>query len=205
MHEAKYRYKNISDKYPIYVTRDLELAKQKLRERQKLLSPMHSDIDETRIGMLMSSNAERLRPYGYQQTGSTKSDSKIASWFLDASDFVNSSNFLEIALDEFCVQGLELDLDIVMWDADFRYNPDKNNWEYYKFNGRYWSPIDHTKSNFEIRQFYMKNAYRVLLTRARKGMIIFVPSGDENDKTRLPEIYDATYDYFAKTIGIKTL
>ncbi|MCQ2253991.1 MAG: DUF2075 domain-containing protein [Bacteroidaceae bacterium] len=197
-------YSELESKYKIYLTRDIEVAKNKLRERHAQLVPMKGDENETRMGMLMSSNAERLRPYGYASSGANKSSSKVASWFLDSDEYVSSSNFLEIALDEFCVQGLELDLNVVMWDGDFRYNPDTNNWDYYKFNGKVWSPIDHTKSNYELQQFYMKNAYRVLLTRARKGMIIFVPEGDSKDKSRAKEVYQNTYEYL-KSIGIEEL
>lgn len=202
--EAKVMYSKIKNSFRIYLTRDIELAKTKLRERHRQLAPMNEDENETRMGMLMSSNAERLRPYGYASSGANKSNSKVASWFLDTDEYVSSSNFLEIALDEFCVQGLELDLDIVMWDGDFRYNPETNDWDYYKFNGRIWSLVDKTKSNYELQQFYMKNAYRVLLTRARKEMIIFVPEGDSKDKSRAKTVYDSTY-YYLKSLGLKEL
>lgn len=195
-------YRELCHRYPIYLTRDLGKAKAKLRERHEHLAPMNGDKNNTRMGMLMSSNAERLRPYGYPTEGATKSKSLISSWFLDTDECVNSSNFLEVAMDEFCVQGLELDLDVVMWDGDFRYNSVSNTWDYYKFNGKNWSPVDQRKANYELQQFYMKNAYRVLLTRARNGMIIFVPKGDSNDKTRSEEVYQGTYNYL-KLIGIK--
>ena len=180
------------------------MAKEKLRERHRKIASMNGDDNETRMGILMSSNAERLRPYGYASAGASKSYSKIASWFLDPDEYVTSSNFLEIALDEFCVQGLELDLDVVMWDGDLRYNVKTNNWDYYKFNGKVWSPVDKTKTNYELQQFYMKNAYRVLLTRARKGMIIFVPEGDSIDKSRDKEVYDDTFS-FLKSLGFELL
>lgn len=197
-------YSELKKKYRIYLTRDIEAAKEKLRRRHEQLTPMNGDKNETRMGMLMSSNAERLRPYGYASSGASKSYSKVASWFLDTDEYVYSSNFLEIALDEFCVQGLELDLDVLMWDGDFRYNPKTNNWDYFKFNGRVWSQVDKTKSNYELQQFYMKNAYRVLLTRARKGMIIFVPEGDSKDESRKKEVYDSTYEYL-KSLGLTKL
>lgn len=201
---AKSIYSELKSRYQIYLTRNIEAAKAKLRQRHKKLAPMNGDNNETRMGMLMSSNAERLRPYGYASSGASKSNSKVASWFLDTDEYVSSSNFLEIALDEFCVQGLELDLDVVMWDGDFRYNPETNNWDYFKFNGKEWSQVDKTKSNFELQQFYMKNAYRVLLTRARKEMIIFVPDGDIKDKSRAKEVYDSTYNYL-KSLGLTEL
>lgn len=197
-------YSELKSRYQIYLTRDIEVAKAKLRERHEKLTPMNGDKNETRMGMLMSSNAERLRPYGYASSGASKSSSKVASWFLDTDEYVSSSNFLEIALDEFCVQGLELDLDVVMWDGDFRYNPETNDWDYFKFNGKVWSQVDKTKSNYELQQFYMKNAYRVLLTRARKGMIIFVPDGDTKDQSRAKEVYDSTFNYL-KSLGLQEL
>lgn len=220
--EARDLYGKLKKRYPIYLTRDIEKAKEKLRERHKKLVPMNGDKNNTRMGMLMSSNAERLRPLGYASSGASKNKSKVASWFLDGDEYVSSSNFLEVALDEFCVQGLELDVDVVMWDGDFRYNQEKNNWDYYKFNGKVWSQIvneritgreksqekvkekEDTNRKRETVRFYMKNAYRVLLTRARAGMIIFVPEGDKYDKSRAPEVYDSTFNYL-KQIGIKEL
>ena len=113
-----------------------------------------------------------------------------------------SSDFLEIALNEFFVQGLELDFAAVMWDADLRYNEQNNEWNYYDFNDRFWSAVD--KKEQELKRSYMKNAYRVLLTRARIGMVIFVPEGSLLDKTRAPEFYDSTYNYL-KSIGIEEI
>lgn len=215
-------YKLLRNRYPIYLTRNLEKAKDKLRERHKILVPMNGDKNNTRMGMLMSSKAERLRPLGYASSGASKNKSKVASWFLDGEEYVSSSNFLEIALDEFCVQGLELDVDVVMWDGDFRYNKIRNDWDYFNFNGKEWSQVVNekitgrersqekvaekmeTNRKREIARFYMKNAYRVLLTRARAGMIIFVPEGDQKDKTRSSEVYDSTYNYL-KQIGLKEL
>ena len=110
---------------------------------------------------------------------------------------------MEIALNEFFVQGLEIDYAAVMWDADFRYNPNINEWDYFCFDGKQkWSKKDEPK--YEITRFYMKNAYRVLLTRARLGMIIVVPEGSQTDKTRKQEFYDCTYNYL-KSIGLKEL
>lgn len=219
---ASYLYDQLDERYPIFITRDLDKAKEKLRERHEQIFPKNGDKNNTRMGMLMSSNAERLRPLGYASSGASKSSSTVASWFLDGDEYVSSSNFLEIALDEFCVQGLELDIDVVMWDGDFRYNDVTNDWDYYKFNGKVWSPVtdekitgrertpeklEEKKDKNRMREtirFYMKNAYRVLLTRARAGMIIFVPEGDSKDQSRSPEVYDSTFNYL-KQIGIKVL
>lgn len=213
---ARSLYENIKETYPIYLTRDLEMAKKKIKERKKQLDNRAGvdpeKEDEIRIGMLMSSKAARMRPMGYEIKKVSNYLKKVPNWFLDPSDVVDSSDYLEVALNEFCVQGLELDLAVVMWDADFRYNPDKNDWDYYNFNGRYWSPIDKDEEAQEVKRFYLKNAYRVLLTRSRAGMVIYIPEGsgfDENglliDKTRNPLFYEATYEYLNREIRIQTL
>ena len=118
-------------------------------------------------------------------------------WFLDGKDDVRSSYYLEDVATEFHVQGLELDWACITWDGDFRYSP--NGWKHNSFVGNRWNQIKKIE-----RQMYLKNAYRVLLTRARQGMIIVVPEGDPSDPTRKPEFYDPTYEYL-KGIGIKTI
>ena len=200
-------YQNeIKGKYQIYLTRDVEKAKDKLRERKKeTLNKGFIDgenDEEVRIGILMSSKAARMRPLGYEIKKESQYKDKVPSWFLDSDDTVISSDFLEIALNEFFVQGLELDLAAVLWDADLRYNEHKNEWDYFDFNDRYWSPVD--KNEQELKRSYMKNAYRVLLTRARIGMVIVVPEGSLVDKTRAPEIYNSTYK-FIKSIGLEEI
>ena len=203
------------NKFKIYLTRDIEVAKQKIRKRkEEILDRGFVDglnDEEIRIGMLMSSKAARLRPLGFEIKKVSEFLSKVPNWFLDPSDYVNSSNFLEIALNEFFVQGLELDVTALIWDADFRYNKEKNNWDYYDFNGNKWSAVDQDTQVQEIKRFYMKNAYRVLLTRARAGMVIVVPKGSSLngdgtpiDPTRDPQYYDCTYDYL-KSIGLEEL
>ena len=133
-------------------------------------------------------------------------DENAVHWFLEDKIDIRSSNYLEEAATEIQVQGLELDYACVLWDADMRYDNDK--WGFFKFNGRTkWN----TENNEENKK-YMLNAYRVLLTRARQGMIICVPNGNSRlnsegypeDATRLPEFYDPTYEYF-KEIGIKEI
>lgn len=110
---------------------------------------------------------------------------------------MRSSYYLEEAATEFDIQGLELDWTCVAWDADFRFN--NSHWEYKKFRGSAWQNV-----NDEIRRQYLKNAYRVLLIRARQGMIIFVPKGNNDDMTRKPESYDSTYTYL-RDIGLPTI
>ena len=197
-------YQEIKEKFQIYLTRDIETARQYLRKRKEQLQNKGygENDEEVRTGMLMSSKAGRLRPLGYEIQKVSEYLSKVPNWFLDPSDYINSSDFLEIALNEFFVQGLELDLDAVMWDADFRYNKEKGDWDYFDFNGRYWGAVDRPEQ--EVKRSYMRNAYRVLLTRARIGMVIVVPEGTKVDKTRDPLFYEDTYCYL-KSIGLEEI
>ena len=151
-----------------------------------------------RMGMLMSSEAARMRPLGYEVKKVRQYLDKTPNWFLDSPEYVCSSDYLEVALNEFFVQGLELDWTIVIWDADFRAQFDVNqgfrDWEYYGgFDGIKWE-----KNNSQ--QSYQLNAYRVLLTRARRGMIIVVPEGNVDDPSRAPEFYNSTYEYIKSIV-----
>jgi Uncharacterized conserved protein (DUF2075) len=175
---------NISMKYPIVLTRDLVKAKHWLRERAR---------GTERYGIVVSSQAERLKPHAID----VKSPMDPVHWFLDAPEDVRSSFYLEDVATEFDVQGLELDWTCVTWDADFRYTP--HGWEHKSFCGDRWNRI-----NKPERRLYQKNAYRVLLTRARQGMVIVVPPGDSDDPTRKPEFYDPTFEYLHE-IGFITL
>jgi DUF2075 family protein len=173
--KSKTTLSTVNKKYPIVITRDLSKAKEWLRNKAR---------GTERYGIVVSSQAERLKP----QSIFVKSPMNPVHWFLDEKDDVRSSYFLEDVATEFQIQGLELDWACVTWDADFRYS--KNGWINKSFKGNKWMNI-----NDKDRQNYLKNAYRVLLTRARQGMIIVVPNGDINDQTRLPEFYDSTYKY----------
>lgn len=117
-------------------------------------------------------------------------------WFLNKSDDMRSSNHLEIPATEFSIQGLEIDYSIVCWDANLRYIDGE--FECYEFFGSKYRNVN------EIKRDYIINSYRVLLTRARRGMVIFVPEGDDEDETRKTEFYDGTYNYL-KSIGIEEL
>ena len=178
-------YQEIKDRYPIVLTRDLEKAKDWLRERAR---------GSERYGMLVSSKGYRLKPLAID----VRCKPDTVHWFLDDIDDVRSSLFLEDAASEFDVQGLELDWTCLVWDADFRYN--KGAWDFYEFSGgSRWNKIKK-----EERQAYQLNAYRVLLTRARQGMIICVPEGNPEDHTRQPEFYDCTYNYL-KQLGFEEI
>jgi DUF2075 family protein len=111
-------------------------------------------------------------------------------WFLSNASDVRSSNYLEDAATEFQVQGLELDWVCVAWDADLRLHG--REWSHHSFHGSAWKRVKAAD-----RQMFLVNAYRVLLTRARQGMVIFVPEGDVHDATRKSDYYDQTYDYLS--------
>ena len=178
---AKNLYQRIKDKYPIVITRDLNKAKDWVREHCQ---------GTTRYGLLSSSGALRLKPEGIF----VKNEISVANWFLNGKDDVRSSYMLEDVVTEFDIQGLELDYSVVAWDADYRFV--NGEWTYNNFVGNRWTNV-----SSEERRLYLKNAYRVLLTRARQGMAIFVPDGSDDDKTRNREWYDGIYEYL-KEIGI---
>jgi hypothetical protein len=182
--EARKTLINVIDKYPIVITRDLPKAKQWLKTQAR---------GSERYGIVVSSQAERLKPHAID----VRSPVDPIHWFLDGKDDVRSSYYLEDVATEFHVQGLELDWACVTWDADFRYS--NKGWEHWSFCGSSWKHI-----RKEERKTYLKNAYRVLLTRARQGMVIVVPAGDSEDPTRNPFFYDATFDYL-KEIGFTIL
>ena len=137
-----------------------------------------------RYGLVADSNAIRLKPEGVF----VKSEIDPANWFLAGKDDVRSSFYLEDVATEYAVQGLELDWVCACWDASLRRV--NNEWELYKFVGTKFQ-----KRSQEHQRKYLMNAYRVLLTRARQGLIIFVPEGDIHDITRDPKFYDGTYEY----------
>ena len=181
MEEAKKNLQSIQENYPIVLTRDLERAKNWVRKQAR---------GSERYGMVVSSQAYRLKPYSIDIRVKTNP----VHWFLNGKDDVRSSYFLEDVATEFDVQGLELDWVCMAWDADFRYSDNK--WENWSFRGSKWQRINKAE-----RQMYQKNAYRVLLTRARQGMVLFVPNGDDDDHTRPKSYYDSTYHYL-KSLGL---
>lgn len=170
--------------FPVYVTRDLCRAKDWLR---------HSARGSERYGLTASSEAQRLKPFGIN----VKAQIDPCNWFLNGRLDIRSSFYLEDVASEFQIQGLELDWTCVAWDGDLRFN--EGGWEYHAFRGTRWQAI----RNAEKRK-YLKNAYRVLLTRARQGMVIFVPEGCSDDHTRKHEFYDHTFQYL-RGLGIPEL
>lgn len=173
--EAARRVSEELPSYLLYITRDLEVARTWLRSKRR---------GQERMGLLASSNAARLKPHGVF----VKAKIEPAKWFLAPSDDVRSSDALEDAATEFDVQGLELDWGCLCWDANFRRGAD--GWEALQFKGTRWQVV-----NDDARKSYIANSYRVLLTRARQGLVVFVPGGSTEDWTRPPEQYDAIYGY----------
>lgn len=177
--KARDIFQKISPQYPMALTRDLSTAKHWIREHAR---------GSERFGLVASSAAHRLKPHAID----IRVEINPVHWFLNPPEDTRSSFFLEDAATEFQIQGLELDWVCVTWDADLRFaNP---GWEYRSFRGSKWTSIQK-----EDRRHYLLNAYRVLLTRARQGMVIFVPAGDSTDPTRTPAFYDSTFDYLAGT------
>lgn len=182
--KAKNLYDKFKKDYSICITRDLRRAKNWVQEKAK---------GSQRYGITASSGAKRLRKYGVW----VQNKIKAPNWFLNGKEDVRSSYFLEETATEFDIQGLELDWTIVCWDANLRFNNDS--FDYYEFKGTKWQKVNN-KDNI----LYLKNAYRVLLTRARQGIIIFIPTGNDDDKTMKLEYYDGIYNYL-KEIGLEEI
>ncbi|MFZ9941543.1 MAG: DNA/RNA helicase domain-containing protein, partial [Luteolibacter sp.] len=182
--QARDVYRQIANRFPIVLTRNLDSAKEWIRSRAR---------GTERYGLVASSKAMRLKPHAV--------DIRVAvdpiHYFLNESHDTRSSYYLEDAATEFQVQGLELDWTCVTWDADFRFNG--AGWNHHDFRGSRWCNISNTDN-----RNYLRNAYRVLLTRARQGMVIFIPTGDANDPTRLPEFYDPTFHYL-RELGVQVI
>ena len=193
-------YAEIKDRYPIVLTRDMDKAK----------AWLHSRVRGTeRTGVLITKESARYKPLGIHVLPS--GDENAVHWFLEDKIDTRASNYLEDAATEIQVQGLELDYTCLLWDADMRY--ENGEWHFYRFNGRTaWNEQTATSESKQEQMKYMLNAYRVLLTRARSGMVICVPEGNNNkttsgfweDSTRLPEYYDGTYQYL-KSLGLEEI
>ena len=189
-------YKDVASRnYPIVLTRDMDTARAWLRKQAR---------GTQQTGVLVTKVAARFKPLAVHILA--QDEDNAVHWFLEDKTDIRSSNYLEDAATEIQVQGLELDYACVLWDADMRYEEGK--WEFYKFNGKNKWNQEKNKEN----QKYMLNAYRVLLTRARQGIIICIPKGNSRltqegfpeDPTRLPEFYDSTYKYL-KSLGLKEI
>jgi hypothetical protein len=182
--QARQIFTQLANRYPIAVTRDLNEAKRWVRARAR---------GTERFGLIASSKAQRLKPHAID----IRVEVNPVHWFLNGKEDTRSSYYLEDAATEFQVQGLELDWTCVTWDGDLRSTD--SGWSFHDFRGSRWCNI----ANPDNRR-YLRNAYRVLLTRARQGMVIFVPPGDPGDPTRSPEFYDSTFCYL-RELGIPSL
>lgn len=174
-------YEQIKDDFPIYITRDLQVAKTWINSVRR---------GTERTGLISSSGARRLKALGID----VKNEISAPNWFLNPAEDVRSSYFLEDIATEFDIQGLEIDYTCLAWGANFYLK--NSEWNYQNFKGTKWQNIKQ-----EIDREYLKNTYRVLLTRARQGMIIYIPYGSSTDQTRKNEFYDETYNY-CKEVGL---
>lgn len=181
---ARAAFAELTARYPIVVTRDIERAKGWIRSKAR---------GSERFGMVASSKALRLKPHAID----IRVDVDPVHWFLNEKEDTRSSFYLEDVATEFQVQGLELDWVCMNWDGDLRFNAGR--WTHHDFRGDRWMNVLNLDN-----QNYLKNAYRVLLTRARQGMVIFVPRGDDHDPTRSPAYYDSTFQYL-RELGISEI
>ncbi|MEQ1852012.1 MAG: DUF2075 domain-containing protein [Chthoniobacteraceae bacterium] len=179
--QAREAYSKLAARYPIAITRNLDRAKRWIRNHAR---------GTERYGLVASSKAQRLKPHAID----IRVEVNPVHWFLNENNDTRSSFYLEDAATEFQVQGLELDWACVTWDGDLRFK--EPGWSHHNFRGDGWQNIKNLEN-----QNYLRNAYRVLLTRARQGMVVFVPPGDANDPTRSPACYDSTFQYLAE-LGI---
>jgi hypothetical protein len=163
---------------PLRITRDIQAAREWLRSKKH---------EQERIGLLASPNALRLKPHGVF----VKAAIEPTKWLLSPAENIRSSNALEGAATEFDVQGLEIDWACVCWDANLRL--ESAGWKPYRFKGSEWQSV-----NDASRVQFVLDSYRVLLTRARQGLVVFVPPGDSQDKTRAPNYYDGVYHFFLR-------
>jgi hypothetical protein len=182
--QAREAFEKLRHRYPIVLTRNLDKARRWIQTRAR---------GTERYGLVASSKAQRLKPHAID----IRVDVDPVHYFLDPKEDTRSSYYLEDAATEFQVQGLELDWTCVTWDADLRFTGSW--WSFHDFRGDRWCNIQN-----DDNRLYLRNAYRVLLTRARQGMVIFVPPGDSRDPTRCPAFYDSTFNYLTE-LGIPSL
>ncbi len=191
--EARILYVEKLNHFPIFITRNLEVAKAWLMKKAR---------GTRRIGLVASSGGRRLKAFGYDPFHGLRGDSsqdELGAWYLNPAFDIRSSNFLEIIATEYAVQGLEIDWAGIFWDADLRRT--NENWCFMQFKGTNWQNVSDKQ---EQRKQFIINKYRVLLTRAREGMIIWVPNGDDADRTRQRAFYNETFNYL-RSCGIREI
>lgn len=170
--------------YPLYITRSLPQAKQWLKEQAK---------GQRRYGLLASSGARRLRADGIGTLLHATAGAEIAHWYLNEQGDIRSSFALEVPANEYTCQGLELDFTCLCWGGDFLWGEDEQGWQHARLSGNSWQ-----KQRTPTAQQFLQNSYRVLLTRAREGMVLWIPNGDDNDHTRPTEPLDATARFLVR-------
>jgi len=171
------------DSFPTLLTRSLDDARALLKS---------NTMGERRCGLVASSGATRLRAEGLEPDSTFHSEYPWNHWYLAGHRDVRSSHQLEVFATEFEIQGLELDWVGVCWGGDLIWSPQQGKWLTRKFSkmASKWSNIRQ-----ESHETFRRNAYRVLLTRAREGIVLYVPAGDTTDPTRSPAEFDATADF----------
>jgi hypothetical protein len=170
--------------YPIVLTRSLHEARAWLRSQAR---------GKRNYGLVASSGARRLRADGLGQILHATDGKEIAHWYLRPPGDIRSSCALEVPANQYTCQGLELDFVGLCWGGDLNYDPSANDWMYRRLGGAYWKMIqDNTARRLLL------NSYRVLMTRAREGMVIWVPLGDPDDATRDPKHLDATAQFLLR-------
>lgn len=178
-HSARAVLEKFIDHYPIVLTRELNCARAWLRKQAR---------GSERFGLVASSEGNRLRAEGLDVKEGIGSRNWAVHWYLNGKGDVRSSYYLEGVATQFESQGLELDWVGMCWEADLRRVCGE--WQFRGFRGTKWQRFGQRP-----RQLCLLNSYRVLLTRARQGFVIFVPRGNCLDATRAPEFYDGTYEY----------
>lgn len=166
--------------FPVVLSRDLGQTKAWLRQHTR---------GERRCGLVASSGATRLRAYGIETSVAIREAYSYAHWFLASSEDVRSSYQLEVVATEFEIQGLELDIVGLCWGGDFIWDGILQRWRPRQFSGTKW------KDATDDRAVRIQNKYRVLMTRAREGLVIWVPEGDASDPTQNVAMMNDTADY----------
>lgn len=156
-----------TNKYPIYITRNLETAKQYARDR-------YAENADARFGLLASSRDRELPAFGIANQFQDSKFMKLGPWFSEGDGSSHSCRNLEKPATEFQSQGLELDFSIVCWGGDL-----------IRENGAWTSRFAPKYKGGKVRDAFQLriNSYRVLLTRGRDGMAIFVPPITKLDET----------------------
>jgi hypothetical protein len=177
---------NVTQRFPIFLSRDLQETRRKLRDEQKGVS---------RYGLVGSSGAARLRAEGLEPSSTFHAEYPWEHWYLAGETDLRSSYQCEVFATEFEIQGLELDWIGLCWGGDFVWHAHRG-WQLRKLHPSAvskWNAIKNPE-----KQTFRRNAYRVLLTRARQGMILFIPRGDPEDPTNSPEEFKATANYLVR-------